>query len=137
MAYQEPEGFEGFVINTGLPAEIKEALGFQGFVISISPETIRIPIGFEGFIIAYSEQEIFLKVQDFRGFPIRNAVVQVNEPDRPPAFTDSSGLVALLLDEVNPSQIRITKNKSFIDLTYNPLTAPKLKTVVFQPTLME
>lgn len=95
------------------------------------------PLGFRGLAIEYPTGLRFIKVTDFRGFPISDVLVTVqNTGGDYSALTDSLGIAAVQIDVSGTKTIKLKQNKTNKSFSYTYASEGLTNTVVLQPRLL-
>ena len=114
----EKTGFEGLfldLIEKKLLDFNPETQGFKGVFLDLiekrlldfNPEKS----GFTGIILSYDPNARFVKVEDFRGNPLANTQVRVNNTVPTTYTTDSNGIAEIFIDTGATVTVDVTHYK--------------------------
>ena len=92
---------------------------------------------FKGIIISYDTDVRLIKVTDWRGSPLENCLVTVqNSGGDFIANTDDSGIASVEVDVAGSVNVICQKNLTNKSITYTYASEGYTKTIVLQPPIM-
>lgn len=137
--YLDPTGLEGFYYRE-IPESMNPSInrvGNEGFYYRENTFVETPSSGLSGFGYTFDATEKFIQITDFRGRPIQNATVTAkNTGGDVSGITDSDGIVALVIDVGTLTDLVVSKEKTFIESSYNEGNESLIKTIILQPPLL-